>query len=178
MRPCNAFTLSCWKQGASLIATAVYLPPSPSLDNFFAVFCWTVPPLPTMLILLQPRALSRTSARQEVLSLLICLSSHPGFSDGKALFVLVKAVFAIQFSTARAGRLQSCLSFLPSSSLLPVAVATEKPHAAPAFHAFCSVISGAGHSLARRNLFSQHPANACCLGAVCAALIYDKGITK
>lgn len=100
------------------------------------------------------------------------------------LFVWVKALFADWFGTTWAGRLQSCLSFLPSSSLLPVAGATVKPRAAPAFHHFCSlkgessVTRGAGHSLAHMNLFSHQPANACCLGDVCAALVFDKGITK
>lgn len=42
----NAFTVSCWKQGACLTARRVYLPPSPSLDNSSIVSCWTVPSLP------------------------------------------------------------------------------------------------------------------------------------
>lgn len=100
------------------------------------------------------------------------------------LFMFVKDVFAVQFGIVWAGRLQSHLSFLRSSSHFLVAVATVKPGAAPAFRPFCSlkeknsVISGAGHSFALMNLFNQHPANACCLGDVCSTLVFDEGITQ
>lgn len=81
----------------------------PILGQVSAVSCWTVPPLPTALVLLQPRTRSPTSLHRK-----------------------------------------------------------EKG----------SVISGAGHSLAHMNLFSQHTVNAGCLGDIRAALIFDKGITK
>lgn len=83
----QCFYCKLLEAGCLLTARTVYLPPSPSLDNFSTVSCWTVPPLPAVLILLQPRAHSQISARRELLPLPVCLTSRTGFSGGKAVCV-------------------------------------------------------------------------------------------
>lgn len=57
----------------------------PILGQFLHRFLLDSSPTPAPLVLLQPWARSRTSTRQQVLLLPICLTSCTGFSDGKAV---------------------------------------------------------------------------------------------
>lgn len=59
----------------------------PILGQFLHRFLLDSSPTPAALLLLQPRTRSRTSARQEVLLLPVCLTSCTGFLDGKAVHV-------------------------------------------------------------------------------------------
>jgi len=124
-RALQCFYFKLWEAGCLSGCQSSFSSSIPVLGQFLAVSCWTVPLLPATLVLLQPQARSQTSACQELLCLPVCLTSHTGFSDGKAVCGGESYIWHLPSSLVLCGRAgcRACLpSFLPSSlppSFLP-----------------------------------------------------------